>query len=105
MSGEVEQGLRIGLTPVRPAIPSELVVIDYGFNDGLSLAPGYGYFIGNELCPFIIGVGEFRAYITSKGVVVLTANYRDDKYLCHDRSCAQDVIAVNLPHIPYCAST
>lgn len=71
---EIQQGLWIGLMPVRRTVLNKLVVFDYDLNDGVAEASGLSDLLRKELCPLIISVGEARTGITPEGIVIFTAN-------------------------------
>lgn len=79
---EAAEDFRIGLLPLRSAVPNELVVIDFNLDEGIPAPLGLAELVCKELCPFIIGVGEVRAEITPKGIVLLTADdgEREDRH-------------------------
>jgi hypothetical protein len=70
--------------------PGELVVVDYGLNDGVAQTSGFCDLVRKELCPFIIGIGEVRTDVTVKGIVIFAAN---DRY-------NEDPARFGLPAVP-----
>lgn len=70
--------------PVRRTEPCELIVVDYGLNDGVAETPGFRDLVRKELRPFIIGIGEVRTDVTPKGIVIFATNdrYNEDPARC-----------------------
>lgn len=77
--GEGAENGEVWLLPYRTTVRHELVVADFDPDSGFPLSESFRQVVCKELLPFIIGVGEVRADLTPKGLVLTLAENRQDK--------------------------